>query len=142
VLLVVAHPAVGSGIETLLRLERRYAVRRVTRLGEAIAVARAWPADAAVIDAAMLRSDPVSLGVPTLVLAGTEGESAHAARVLDQPRGAIAKDPAGADLARAVETLFTGGHEPNAGPYALAAIGVLTLVLLALFLYLIWLAIV
>jgi hypothetical protein len=36
VLLVVSHPSVGSGIETLLNLERRYEVRRATTLDEAV----------------------------------------------------------------------------------------------------------
>ena len=34
VLLVVSHPSVGAGLETILRLERRYEVRRAAKLGD------------------------------------------------------------------------------------------------------------
>src|SRR2546428_11655249 len=74
VLLVVSHPAVGDGLETILRLERRYEVRRATRLADALRIAPSWPADLALLDAAMVpREGRVVLGVPTLVLAGGGG---------------------------------------------------------------------
>src|SRR3989442_3802682 len=87
VLLVVSHPAVGDGIETILRLERRYEVRRATRLAEAFRIAPSWPADLALLDAAMVpREGRVVLGVPTLVLAGGEaGNEAPARRGADSP---------------------------------------------------------
>jgi DNA-binding NarL/FixJ family response regulator len=143
VLLVVSHPAVGEGIETLLRLERRYDVRRATKLGDAVRMAPRWPADLALLDAAMLpRDGRLVLGVPTLVLAGGEAENEAAARRLDEPRGWVAKDADSASLVAAVERLLTGTTQAVAGPITLALVGVLILVLVALLVYLLWTAIV
>jgi DNA-binding NarL/FixJ family response regulator len=142
VLLVVSHPAVGSGIETLLRLERRYQLRRATKLGDAVASAREWPADAALVDAAMLLPGArVGLGVPALVLAASDVESRSASRALDDPRGWVAKDASGSELVRAVESLLTGHAEGTAGSLAVATVGLLAVVLLLLLLYLLWIAI-
>ena len=141
VLLVVSHPSVGAGIETILRLERRYEVRRVTKLPEAVDLARSWPADAAVVDTLLLRGAHADLGVPALVLAGGAAEAAAAEPSIDKPRGWVAKDAASADLVSAVERLLTGSAEASAGSLALFAIGVLVVVLAGLLLYLIWTAI-
>jgi len=143
VLLVVSHPSVGAGLETILRLERQYEVRRATKLGEAMNWARSWPADVAVVDALLLRGDTrASFGVPALVLAATAAEAASAEKSLDKPGGWVAKDAASADLVSAVERLLTRPAETSAGSLALFAIGVLVVVLLALLLYLIWTAVV
>jgi DNA-binding NarL/FixJ family response regulator len=143
VLLVVSHPGVGDGLETLLRLERRYEVRRATRLGEATQLARGWPADAAVVDASMLPRDGYAqLGIPALVLAGSEAESKAVSRALDDARGWLPKDALGADLVAAVEHLLTERSGAVAGPVALFGLGALVVVLAALLLYLAWIAIV
>jgi DNA-binding NarL/FixJ family response regulator len=142
VLLVVTHPSVGAGIETILRLERRYDVRRAAKLDEAVNIARSWPANLALVDALLLRGDArTNLGVPELVLAATAGEAAAAERSLDEPRGWVARDAASADLVAAVERLLTRPAEEFAGSLALSGIGVLVLVLVGLLLYLIWTAI-
>jgi DNA-binding NarL/FixJ family response regulator len=143
VLLVVSHPAVGEGVETLLKLERRYEVRRASKLADALRIAARWPADVALLDAAMLpREGRVLLGVPTLVLAGGEAENEAAARRLDEPRGWVAKDADSASLVAAVERLLTRTTEAVAGSLSLTLVGVLLLVLVALLLYLVWTAIV
>ena len=137
VLLVVSHPSVGEGIETILRLERRYEVRRAGRLAEAVNIARGWPADIALVDALLLRgSARTDLGVPALVLAGGAAEAAAAERSLDKPGGWAAKDAAAADLVSAVERLLTRPSEATAGSVALFGIGVLLVVLVGLLLYL------
>jgi DNA-binding NarL/FixJ family response regulator len=142
VLLVVSHPTVGAGIETILRLERRYEVRRATKLNEAATVARAWPADLALVDALLLRGDAhADLGVPSLVLAAAATEAAGVERSLDRPRGWVPKDAPAADLIGAVERLLTRPAEMPAGPLVLFGIGVLLVVLVSLLLYLIWTAV-
>ena len=142
-LLIVSHPAVGGGLETLLRLERRYEVRRATRLAEAMRIAPSWPADLALVDAAMVPTDGrIVLGVPTLVLAGGDAENEAAARRLDDPRGWVAKDAESASLIAAVERLLTRTTDAVTGPLPLALIGVLVLIFAALVLYLVWTAIV
>ena len=143
VLLVVSHPSVGAGIETILRLERRYEVRRTAKLAEAVTLARTWPADLALVDALVLRRDGrAELGAPALILAGGAAEAAAAERSVDKPQGWVQKDAPSADLIGAVERLLTGSIESPAGSLALIAIGVLLLVLAGLLLYLIWIAVV
>jgi DNA-binding NarL/FixJ family response regulator len=142
VLLVVFHPTVATGIETILRLERRYEIRRAATLAEALTLARTWPADLALVDALVLRgSARADLGVPALVLAANVAEAGPAERALDAPRGWVAKDAASADLVSAVERLLTAPAETPAGALALFGIGVLVLGLAGLLLYLIWTAI-
>lgn len=142
VLLVVSHPSVGAGIETILRLERRYEVRRAAKLSEAVSIARAWPADVALVDALVLRGGARSdLGVPALILAAGAAEAAGAERSLDKPGGWVPKDAASTDLVSAVERLLTRPAETTAGSLALFGIGVLLVVLAGLLLYLVWTAI-
>lgn len=142
VLLVVSHPSVGAGIETILRLERRYEVRRAVKLAEAVTIARGWPADVALVDALLLRGGPrADLGVPALILAGGAAEAATAERSLDKPAGWAAKDAGAADLVSAVERLLTTPSETPAGSLALFGIGVLLAVLVSLLLYLFWVAV-
>jgi DNA-binding NarL/FixJ family response regulator len=143
VLLVVSHPSVGAGIETILRLERRYEVRRATKVAEAVNLARTWPADLALVDALVLRREGrAELGVSSLILAAGAAEAAAAERSVDKPQGWVAKDAPSADLVNAVERLLTESVEAQAGSLALYGIGVLLLVLAGLLLYLIWTAVV
>jgi DNA-binding NarL/FixJ family response regulator len=142
VLLVVSHPSVGAGLETILRLERRYELRRAAQLTEAASWARSWPADLALVDALLLRGgDRTNLGVPALVLAGGPAEAATAEKYLDKPGGWVAKDAPAADLVSAVERLLTRPAETSAGSLALFAIGTLVIVLVGLLFYLIWTAV-
>ena len=142
VLLVVSHPSVGAGLETILRLERRYEVRRATKLDEAANWARGWPADLALVDALLLRGEAhANLGVPALVLAAGAAEAATAQKYVDQPGGWVAKDASSADLVTAVERLLTRPAETSAGSLALFGIGVLLVVLVGLLLYLFWTAV-
>jgi DNA-binding NarL/FixJ family response regulator len=142
VLLVVSHPSVGAGLETILRLERRYEVRRAAKLAEAANWARSWPADMALVDALLLRGDArANLGVPALVLASGAAEAASAEKYVDKPGGWIAKDASSPDLVSAVERLLTRPPEASVGSLALLGIGVLLTVLVGLLLYLIWIAV-
>ena len=142
VLLVVSHPSVGAGLETILRLERRYEVRRAAKLSEAVNWARSWPADLALVDALLLRGGArANLGVPALLLAAGASEAATAEKYVDKPGGWVAKDSASADLVSAVERLLTRPAETSAGSLALFAVGVLLVVLVGLLAYLIWTAV-
>jgi hypothetical protein len=124
-------------------LERRYEVRRATKLDEAANWARGWPADLALVDAVLLRGEAhANLGVPALVLATGAAEGATAQKYVDKPGGWVAKDAPSADLVTAVERLLTRPAETAAGSLALLGIGVLLVVLVGLLLYLIWTAVV
>lgn len=103
----MAHPVVGSGLETLLRLERRFEVRRVTRLVEAAPVAQAWPADIALVDGVLIREGgPAAIGVPALVLSGSPADAQGLGRRLDDARGWLRKDPTPAELAAAIDRVI------------------------------------
>lgn len=142
VLLVVAHPGVGAGLETLLRLERRFEVRRAAKLTDGIQLARGWPAEAVLVDAVLLpREGKVPLGAPTIVLAGNEAESSAAAAALEDPRGWVAKDAPASELVGAVERLLTRAADEPAGSLAVAAVGILVITLVVLLLYLLRIAI-
>jgi DNA-binding NarL/FixJ family response regulator len=141
VLLVVAHPVIGSGIETLLRLEDRYDVRRVAGAAEATAL-RDWRPDVALIDGTLLSGGTrIHLGTPTLVLSGTEADGRALLRRLPEGRGWLRKDATAAEFAEMIDSIAGG---PTA-QRALGTLGMIVLVLLALavillIIYLIWLA--
>jgi DNA-binding NarL/FixJ family response regulator len=141
VLLVVAHPVIGSGIETLLRLEDRYDVRRVSSATEAAAI-RDWRPDVALIDGTLLSSGaPMHLSAPTLVLSGTEADGRALLRRLPEGRGWLRKDATAAEFAKMID----GVASSSSSQIALGTLGTLVLVLLVLavillVIYLIWLA--
>jgi DNA-binding NarL/FixJ family response regulator len=71
VLIVTPHPIIGAGIETVLRLEDLYDLRRAAGLADAKAAAVAWPADAALVDGVLLDGpQPLDLGIPCVILSG------------------------------------------------------------------------
>jgi len=146
VLLVVSHPGVAGGMETLLRLER-YDVRRVSKIAEAPKAATSWPADVALVDGTMLGgADKVSLGVPALVLSGNEEDAVTRLRSLDDGRGWVRKDSQPRELVSAIEKVARGGKvtgpsQRPAGSLALLAFGLLLVAFVALLLYLTWVAI-
>jgi len=138
---VIAHPVIGSGIETLLRLEERYDVRRVASAGEAAAL-RDWRPDVALIDGTLLSSGaPVHLGSPTLVLSGTEADGRALLRRLPEGRGWLRKDATAAEFTKMIDGVASG----PTSQVALGTLGTIVLVLLVLavvllVIYLIWLA--
>jgi len=141
VLLVVAHPVIGSGIETLLRLEKRYDLRRVAGAAEAAAL-RDWRPDVALIDGTLLGSGArVHLGAPTLVLSGTETDGRALLRRLPEGRGWLRKDATAAEFVKMID-----GVTRPMSPATLGTLGTIVLVLLVLavillLIYLVWLAI-
>ena len=140
-LLVVAHPVIGSGIETLLRLEKRYDLRRVAGAAEAAAL-RDWRPDVALIDGTLLGSGArVHLGAPTLVLSGTETDGRALLRRLPEGRGWLRKDATAAEFVKMID-----GVTRPMSPATLGTLGAIVLVLLVLavillLIYLVWLAI-
>jgi len=137
VLLVIAHPAIANGIETLLRLEGEYDLRRVPGPGD-IAKLGEWTPDVALIDGTILSGyDEVNVGAPAFVLSGNERDGKRLARKLDDGRGWLRKDATGAELVRTIATVMEAGA-PTGGLGALAIAGIvaLALVVIALLAYL------
>lgn len=141
VLLVIAHPAIASGIETLLRLEGDYDLRRLPAPGE-IATLGDWAPDVVLIDGTLLGGyDQVRLGAPAYVLSGNEHDGKRLARKLDDGRGWVRKDATGPELAAAIAAVERGAAESQGlGLLGVITIVALTLVVLALVAYLAWLA--
>lgn len=138
---MVAHPVIGSGIETLLRLEERYDVRRVASATEAAAL-RDWRPDVALVDGTLLNSGTrMHLGAPTLVLSGTEADGRALLRRLPEGRGWLRKDGTAAEFAKMIDGIAS---KPTAQA-TLGTLGTIILVLLVLavillVIYLLWLA--
>ena len=142
-LVVVAHPVIASGIETLLRLEGDYEVRRVASLPEA-ATMREWGPQVALVDGTLLSGfTEANLGVPAYVLSGSERDGRQLARRLDDSRGWLRKDATGQELAQAINAAMHGGTVGTYtfGTVALSIVVFLSVVVLALVAYLIWLAV-
>ena len=144
VLLVVAHPVIASGIETLLKLEGEYDVRRVASINEA-ASAREWGPQVAFVDGTLLGGySTVKIGAPAFVLSGSERDGRQLARKLDDGRGWLRKDATGAELAQAIEQLMRGetkGDSGGLGTLGVLTVAILSVVVLALVAYLVWLAV-
>jgi len=144
VLLVVAHPVIASGIETLLALEGEYEVRRVASIGDAVK-SREWGPQVALVDGTLLGGvTEVALGAPAYVLSGSERDGRSLARKLDDGRGWLRKDATGPELARAIESLMrpkSSEEDGGLGKLGVATVAILSVVVLALVAYLIWLAV-
>lgn len=142
VLVVVAHPVIASGIETLLRLEADYDVRRVASIAEA-SKQEDWRPDVALIDGTLLTGYvDAAIGAPAFVLSGNERDGRQLARKLDDGRGWLRKDATGEELTQAIRSAMRG---EEAGGTGLGTLGVVTIALLSLLVlvlvaYLLWLA--
>ena len=140
-LLVVAHPVIGSGIETLLRLEKRYDLRRVAGAAEAAAL-RDWRPDVALIDGTLLGSGArVHLGAPTLVLSGTEADGRALLRRLPEGRGWLRKDATAAEFVKMIDGVTRPMSPATLGTLGTIVLVLLVLAVLLLLIYLVWLAI-
>lgn len=143
VLLVVAHPVIGSAIETLLKLEGDYDVKRVASVSDASKVAE-WGPQVALVDGTLLGSvSSAAIGAPAYVLSGSERDGRQLARKLDDGRGWLRKDATGSELAKAIDALLKGETQTQGGlgRLGVTTIVILSVVVLALAAYLIWLAV-
>ena len=141
VLLVIAHPVIGSGIETLLRMEQRYDVRRVATAAEAAAL-RDWRPNVALVDGTLLSgSTRTHIGSPTLVLSGTESDGRALLRRLPEGRGWLRKDATAAEFTKMIDGVASGHTtQRTLGTLATVVIVLLVLAVLLLVIYLMWLA--
>ncbi len=143
VLLVVAHPVIASGIETLLKLDGDFDVKRVASLSEAASL-REWGAQVALVDGTLLNgTSEASIGVPAYVLSGSERDGRQLSRKLDDSRGWLRKDATGRELVAAIESVLRGEthSEDGLGTWGRVTVAILCIVVLALAAYLVWLAV-
>jgi len=136
VLLVVGHPVVGAGLETLLRLERRYDVRRIARLSEVESEVASWRPDVALVDGVLLQNgERPSLGVPALVLSGAAGDGEALGRRLDDARGWLRKDPTPDELRAAIDRVL---EPPPSGIYVRRSVLIAVLAASGVAVFLAW----
>ena len=133
-MLVVAHPAIGAALETVLQIEDRYDVRRVRSLADTRSFPDAWRPDAALIDGVLLKDGGASgVSAPTLVLSGNAEDGESLARTLKNGRGWLRKESRGDELVLAVDRLIgQTGDAATSGPaiartIVLAAVGMILL---------------
>lgn len=143
VLLVIAHPVIASGIETLLTLDGRYEIKRATTVAEAAAL-QAWGPDVALVDGTLLEGHASArIGVPAYVLSGNERDGRALSHLLDDGRGWLRKDATGKELREAIAAVASGAQPKGdgLGTLGIVTIAALALVVLALVIYLIWMAV-
>ena len=102
-LIITPHPLIGAGIETVLRLEDLYELRRVGTLVEAAAQAQTWPANAALVDGVLIEGGWSELGVPCYVLSGDAASGQRLAAQVPTARGWLLKDAPPARLVAAID---------------------------------------
>jgi DNA-binding NarL/FixJ family response regulator len=141
VLLVIAHPVIGSGIETLLRMEQRYDVRRVATASEAAAL-RDWRPNVVLVDGTLLSgSARMHIGSPTLVLSGTESDGRALLRRLPEGRGWLRKDATAAEFTKMIDGIASGGTtQRTLGTLGTFVVVLLVLAVVLFIIYVLWLA--
>jgi DNA-binding NarL/FixJ family response regulator len=100
---VSPHPVIGAGIETVLRIEDLYDLRRATSLADAKTAAGSWPADAALVDSVLLGGDAVDLEIPCTILVGDAESGTRLVAKVPGARGWLLKDAPPARLVEAVD---------------------------------------
>jgi DNA-binding NarL/FixJ family response regulator len=103
VLIVTSHPVIGAGIETVLRLEDLYDLRRVASLTDAASVATSWPADAALVDGMLLHEHALDLTIPSYILTGDAESGGRLVEKVTGARGWLPKDAPPARLVAAID---------------------------------------
>ncbi len=103
ILIVTPHPVIGAGIETVLRIEDLYELRRAANLADAKAAAESWPADAALVDSVLLGGDAFDLEIPCTILAGDAESGERLVAQTPGARGWLLKDAPPTRLLEAVD---------------------------------------
>ena len=104
VLLVVGHPSIGAALETLLRIEDRFEVRRAQSIEQAVAGLEGWPADLALVDGVLVATGRTEvLPMPTIVLSGNPHDGRRLAERFAQGQGWLRKDATAEEIRVAID---------------------------------------
>ena len=136
-LLIASHPVVGAGLETLLRLEDRFQVKRVLRLVDTPPLLAEWQPDVVLLDGILVQDgERPRLGIPTVVLSGgaVDGEGLVRALAPDA-RGWLRKDATADELGAALDRAL--GAPPLAASALVAGIAAIGIGLLLAWGYLV-----
>ncbi len=100
----MGHPSIGAALETLLRIEDRYEVRRAPSMEGASAGFDGWTADLALVDGVLVQTGRTeALAMPTIVLSGNAADGRRLAAQLAQGRGWLRKDATTDELRVAID---------------------------------------
>ncbi|TMC75915.1 MAG: response regulator [Chloroflexi bacterium] len=103
-LLVVGHPSIGAALETLLRIEDRFEVRRAQSIEQAVAGLDSWPADLALVDGVLVPTGRTEeLAMPAIVLSGNPADGKRLASRFAEGRGWLRKDATAEELRAAID---------------------------------------
>ena len=109
VLLVVGHPSIGAALETLLRIEDRFEVRRAQSIEQAVAGLEGWPADLALVDGVLVPNGRTEeLAMPAIVLSGNAVDGKRLASRFAAGRGWLRKDATAEELRASIDRALRG----------------------------------
>ena len=117
VLLVVGHPSIGAALETLLRIEDRYEIRRAQSLEQVATGMEDWTPDLALVDGVLIKSGQrEDLAMPAIVLSGNPQDGRRLSEQLAQGHGWLRKDATAEELRGAVDAALAkrGGSAKGA----------------------------
>jgi DNA-binding NarL/FixJ family response regulator len=131
VLLVVGHPSIGTALETLLRIENRYEVRRVQSLEQVLAGVDGWSADLAIVDGVLAQNVRTeALVLPVIVLSGNPADGKRLQSRFPAARGWLRKDATADELHAAIDRALERRAIALPAPRVLAAAVAATLLVL------------
>ena len=109
VLLVVGHPSIGAALETLLRIEDRFEVRRAQSIEQAVAGLEGWPADLALVDGVLVPNGRTEeLAMPAIVLSGNAADGTRLISRFAAGRGWLRKDATAEELRASIDRALSG----------------------------------
>src|SRR5438093_10667638 len=109
VLLVVGHPSIGAALETLLRIEDRFEVRRAQSIEQAVAGLEGWPADLALVDGVLVPNGRTEeLAMPAIVLSGSAADGTRLISRFAAGRGWLRKDATAEEFRAAIDRALGG----------------------------------
>ena len=129
VLLVVGHPSIGAALETLLRIEDRYEVRRAQSLEQVATGLDGWVPDLALVDGVLVKTGRTeALAMPAIVLTGNLPDGRRLSGRLRQGRGWLRKDATAEELRAAIDRVLAGGAKRRSStPIIVAAVAILVI---------------
>ena len=100
----MGHPSIGAALETLLRIEDHFEVRRAQSIEQAVAGLDSWPADLALVDGVLVPTGRTEeLAMPAIVLSGNAADGKRLVSRFAEGRGWLRKDATAEELRAAID---------------------------------------
>jgi DNA-binding NarL/FixJ family response regulator len=133
VLLVVGHPSIGAALETLLRIEDRYEVRRAQSLEQVASGLDGWVADVALVDGVLVPKGRIEVvSMPTIVLSGNPQDGRRLAARFAVGQGWLRKDATPDEIRAAIDRALASGSRRLPVAVVLAALVLAAIVIAVL----------